>query len=91
MYFSLPLSTFCSAVDFSWDSLKHVEKVMSTTLIYAGQTETRLINRDTKGKSCPFQVVTLTLNMDIILQSWVFQRMTGLFKNGSLENPLSVT
>lgn len=43
------LSSFCSAVDVSGDSLKYMEKVMSTE-VYAGQTETGLINRDEREK-----------------------------------------
>lgn len=43
------LSSFCSAVDLPGDSLKYMEKVMSTE-VYAGQTETGLINRDEREK-----------------------------------------
>lgn len=46
------LSSFCSAVDLSGDSLKYMEKVMSTA-VYAGQTETGLINRDEREKPAP--------------------------------------
>lgn len=46
------LSSFCSAVDLSGDSLKYMEKVMSTE-VYAGQTETGLINRDEREKPAP--------------------------------------